>query len=379
MARTIMTLDKSYIDLIVSGNAFGLTVNQVDGDTIKVSGMLENGATLIIDGIETISTATAPKEPIKQLAKPEVPQIKAPEPVKEVQQPAKPVEPVATKPATPPKKKVEQVSLIDIDDPNISAKKRTRIVMKEKADEIKECFIQGMNQMAVSEKYGVSYSTISKFYHANEQEINKAKRQRAEDNMDKILMDFAKGVEEVADVAAKYRLPVSMMHDLYASKLNEIKAIRGKLATSKNSTPAVVTPTIAVRPPQSNVVPERKEEVKPITYSYPPMTKPEVTETVEVPDCVVCPGKENEDIFVDSDTEAEIISKLKDDVPILKIARDFDIPKEKIQKIYFDNKDYICKAREARARKMRESRNVNAGSIASQESLQNLAREFARR
>ena len=349
MARTIMTLDKSYIDLIVNGNAFGLTINQIDGDTIKVSGMLENGATFIIDGIDTINTIKAPKEQlpkVKPSTKPvesSVKQIELPMQIEE-----EPVVKEDAKPNTAPKSKQTTTE---------SANKITRRVMKEKSKEIMNDLAFAMlTQEDIAKNYGVSLGTINRFYRNNKDEIEKMRRNKAEENLDAILKDLAKGTP-VSVVADKYSIPQGTIHEVYADNLDKVKSIKMSImnVNTRDRTP---------EPEKANHVPD----LTPTRSSE---------ETFDTKERTYYPGKINESFSIDSDTEASIISQLIDDIPIVKIAKDFDIPRERVQKVYFDNKDYICRSRESRIRRPKSSMTNN--TAASKDSLENLIKSFANR
>jgi len=357
MARTIMTLDKSYIDLIISGNAFGLSVNQIDGDNIKVTGMLENGATLIIDGIETINTQRVPKEELPTVNKVEnlLTVVETPEihtPIEEEKE-----EPIIDEEPTkeePEQKEVPVKEPVNAESQN----KRTRIIVKTRLNEILEDLASGMVQTTIAEKYGISAGTVSRLFRNNKSDVQKMKRRKVEEHLNDIITELSKGTS-VYDVAAKFKIPEATIQEVYAANLNKVKSTRSSII----STPVVrntFTNTSTTPTPSA----KDDEEPRERTIVY---------------------GNEDEDIPVDSETEASIISHLIDDVPIIKIAKDFNLPKGRVQKIYFDNKPYICKARESRIRRPRIPN--NGASFASnavddnpsEESLRDLVKNFANR
>ena len=166
----------------------------------------------------------------------------------------------------------------------------------------------------------------------------------------------------VSVVSNKYSIPQGTIHEVYADNLDKVKEIKRSIM-SAHTKPYVPEP----EPKKVNHVPDPTPIV---------VAKRSSEETFDTKETTYYPGKINESFSIDSDTEATIISQLIDDIPIVKIAKDFNIPRERVQKVYFDNKDYICMSRESRIRRPKSSMTNNA---ASKDALENLIKSFATR
>lgn len=353
MGRTIMTIEKSNIDLVIDGNEFNFNIEKTN-ETIHISGKIESMSQIIFTGLQSMSQSTTEtKTPTQQQPKEQLQMVTQD----------------ATKKKSSRYDDINIESKIDFDsilDMNMGPRARSRYIVSRYADAIVREVAKGYPSNVVGAMFHVSGSMISAFKKENKDKIERYKKK----------LDAKEVLDDPQEVLIKDTKP-TLPDPPKVEPKKEVKKpepVKEKeVVETKPEPPKVAAPKRKVEP-KINTPSDIGQTLSNVVEHFTGVPTPPPVSTIVVDEATL---KRMESIEVDPDDEAKIIEDLIADIAIVKLAKDYKLPKERILKIYHDNSLFINRARESAARVPRMKSPSN--DPASKDSLASLASQFSKR